>query len=80
MDLESLKALVAPQGAKNVVDRVAKEGSVRLLPGAKRKRGSSLRQVSIERKKILPLLQFQLLTAIFRLLQSEDRSEQLKQS
>ncbi|BES91820.1 Sugar (and other) transporter [Nesidiocoris tenuis] len=45
VDLESLKALVAPQNNKIVVDRVAKEGSVRLLPGAKRKRGSSLRQV-----------------------------------
>uniref|UniRef100_A0A0A9X5B8 Facilitated trehalose transporter Tret1 n=2 Tax=Lygus hesperus TaxID=30085 RepID=A0A0A9X5B8_LYGHE len=45
VDLESLKALVAPQSAKIVGDRVAKEGSVRLLPGAKRKRGSSLRQV-----------------------------------
>lgn len=45
VDMESLKALVGNQGAKTVIDRVAKEGSARLLPCVKRKRGSSFRQV-----------------------------------
>ncbi|XP_014241814.1 facilitated trehalose transporter Tret1-like [Cimex lectularius] len=45
VDLESLKALVSPSGPKIIVDKVVKEGSVLLLPGAKRKRGSSFRQV-----------------------------------
>jgi len=45
VDLESLKALVTQPGQLKKGDQLAKEGSVKLLPQEKRKRGSSFRQV-----------------------------------